>query len=657
MHKNIHMRKHIIPLLLLTFLTTPLFAQDTEEEEEWYPTERILNLTDYHMLPSANHIRSRIGKRETAPLTCMGSPRVPVVLVQFPDRPFQASGETPEQIKENFNLFFNGTDNSQVEAATDGNMASIRNYFIDQSGGQFSPDFTIIGPVTLSQSYSFYGKNSGSNKNFNITTFYKEALTLTVRQNKQDWSVFDNDGNGSVDIVFFIFAGWGENKVSAYDPNAIWPHEIASPSTITLDDGTQIVFACMGVSSEATYKSKAQLDQDCKTEPFAPTGYNPANLRMDGIGTSIHELGHALGLPDTYDTNSSTTHTRNFGIDGWSVMDYGCYTYGGRCPCGYSAYERAFMQWETLDTISEPAVVSLKPYQKGGSGLVILNDQNTDEYYLLENRQPLDWDAYSCYYYNNSKGLMVSHIDYKESIWLSNRVNAEDSHPRQCLLPANNSYIGSFNAKTAEEYKASVAGMLFPFAATYQDLTDDTDPASVVYTGKFLGKPIRNIQQKADGSITFCFRTHGQLQEPELEEAEDVTDHSFTARWQTVEHATAYVAELYRDEVHLYTDTLTENHINYTGLTPSTHLRYRVMALADSPEDYIPSPWSEFAYVETLVDALPGIPASEQKVDVYTIDGKKVSTLWADELSRLHRLTGVYILRYADGQVRKMMVR
>ncbi|MCF0197276.1 MAG: immune inhibitor A, partial [Bacteroidaceae bacterium] len=324
------MKKYIV--LCAAALSSALAqAQLTiEKDEDPFGTERIICATADQQ-NSLQRKPYRVGTLDGAAINPAGSPRVPVLLVQFADRKFEVSGSTEEEVRASFDVLFNSLDAEEVQNRV-GNVGSVRSFFIDQSDSVFSPQFDIIGPVTLDREYSYYGTNSGSSHHANIQQFYKQSLTKAVRELSVDWSLYDNNANGTVDMVFYIYAGWGENTVSAYDPGAIWPHESAYSTSITMEGGDIITFSCMGAGPEARYVSKSKLTEDAKSEQFGPTGYNVANLRIDGVGTAIHEMSHAIGLPDLYDTSSSATP--NFGMDAWSTMDYGCYTYGGRWPCG-----------------------------------------------------------------------------------------------------------------------------------------------------------------------------------------------------------------------------------------------------------------------------------------------------------------------------------
>lgn len=481
---------HYLPLILgiiFPFLALPVMAQ--ESHDDWFDNQRPERVYEYAE-GSIRRLPMKVGSRANAPLICTGSPRVPIVLVQFTDRKFYASGKTNEEIHRSYDLFFNGKDNDEVKNFT-GSRGSIQQYFRDQSLGLFEPEFQIIGPITLDNGYAAYGRNSGSSKDVGMNMFYREALTKTVTECPVDWSLFDNDQNGTVDMVFFIHAGWGENTVSQYDPDAIWAKESSNRLTVTDDFNNTVIFSCYGVCAEA--RSAKTID----TEADGPTGYNPEKLKMDGIGVCVHELSHALGLPDFYDTRNVA-----FGMDIWSVMDYGEYGNNGYNPGNYTAYERDFMGWQPLVELTDSCILNIPCFADGGCGYKITNEANEDEYYIIENRQPKGWDDKVC---TLGRGLQVTHVDYSSSAWNSNSVNTNANHQRMTIIAANNSYLGTNSASSSQEWKASLAGNLFPHILPYQSLTNSTTPMAEVYAGSTMNKPLFDITQNEDSTVTVYY--------------------------------------------------------------------------------------------------------------------------------------------------------
>lgn len=588
--------------------------------ETWFGISRPEHVQSYITDSNGTHkVPHRVGSQASASLKSIGTQKIPVVLVGFADKDFTTAGGVKEDVNAFYDKFCNGTRDGNRYTGH-GSYGSVRDFFVEQSDSIFLPEFEVVGPVTLDKGYAYYGKNNGLIKDINFSQFRDEAIAKAQQEYDGLWSDFDNDNNGTVDMIFFVYAGVGEN--SSGDVNTIWPKEFTSPVEIN-----GVVYSCSG----------------CTCEMYSAT-------KTDGVGVFIHELSHALGLPDFYDLNSVA-----FGMDTWSVMDYGEYCNAGFNPCGYTAYERDFMGWRKLITLTEPQVLNIPCFSDGGFGYKVVNEENSNEYYILENRQSKGWDRVLC---RVGHGLQITHVDYNSSCWSYNSVNTDANHQRMTIIAANNNYNGTNAANSMAEWKECLVGNLYPGESLNYNLTDETVPAAMVYAGGLMHKPIRNITENEDGTITLCFMTNGKLDIPELNEAEDVDMDSFKATWGSVENATAYVIQLEDEDAGiLTTDTLNVLEKIFTELRPSAKLRYKVMAIADSPEDYISSDWSEYFYLETLVDEIKSVDDSDKTVDVYSAQGMFVGHFHADELYRLSLRKGIYVMKYSNGMAKKVMVK
>jgi len=441
---------------------------------------------DVHFTPQVASGRDgvkRVGSQSAAPLKSSGVQRVPVVLVNFKDVKFSAAPDSAS-VNEFYQKFCNGTMDGKRYTGH-GSYGSIRDYFVAQSDSVFFPLFDVIGPVTLDSVVSYYGKNNPG-RDTNYGKFTSESLKKAMTS-FSDWSKFDNDDNGTIDIVFFIYAGFGESNTRNKHPELIWPKETTS-STI-IDDW---VFATSGVTCEARPKWNENYTEIVDTI-------------TDGVGVFIHELSHALGLPDFYDTNYKA-----FGMDIWSVMDYGEYGVdSGRTPGNYTAYERDFMGWRQLKTLTEPCIVTIPCFADGGTGYKIVNDANPNEFYVIENRQPKGWDSRIGKY---GHGLQVTHVDYYSDKWNGNSVNTDAKHQCMTIIAANNNYNG-VNEGDQQAWIAAIPGQLYPGNTYNYSLTDESTPAaqvfskSVVYTGALMHKPLNAIIENEDGTITVYFMT------------------------------------------------------------------------------------------------------------------------------------------------------
>ncbi len=370
----------------------------------------------------------RMGSQATAPLPAMGSPKIPVILTNFQDSVFHVK-PTEEELCANYDLYCNGTRDGH-RYTDHGSYGAIRDYYSDQSDGQFTPEFVIIGSVTLDHEIGYYGKdNSDDSKDAKFHDYCKEAITKAVNTYTEvDWMQFNNRGKNRVDMVFLVFAGCGQNS--------------GGPSTTLWPKWTSIGITVNGISFNSALCG-------AENRPIRQTigGQRViVGAKPDGIGVLCHEMNHALGLPDFYDVNYVA-----FGMDLWSIMDYGQYGNNGYAPAPMTNYEREFMGWRQIEELTEAGWLTLDPLGTGGKGYKIVNPENANEYYVIENRQPVGWDESICRY---GHGLMVTHVDYDPSRWSSNNVNTgsdrllyeslttySNSDDRSVALLNDNSYL------------------------------------------------------------------------------------------------------------------------------------------------------------------------------------------------------------------------
>ena len=419
-----------------------------------------------------------------------------VLLVEFSDQKFNAAN-TLEDFKEMMNK-----EGYNYQGA----IGSARDYFIAQSGGQFRPTFDVVGPITLDKTMAYYG---GNDKYTGNDSRPEEMVIDACRkvESTVDFSIYDRDNDGFVDLVYVIYAGYGEsaNDNAGSLDDTIWPHAW---------------YIYQGAGKEVSVDGKLLDAYACSAELQGNTG-----TYRDGIGSFCHEYSHTLGLPDFYDTGGS-----NYGMSTWSLMDYGCYNgpdmngdghSDGSVPVGYTAYEREFCGWLTIEELTSPATVSLENLADSKKAYkIVSSDKN--QYFTLENRQQTGWDTYMA-----SSGLMILKVDYDQMIWDNNIVNCEPTRQRMTIMPADNHR--SFYDET---------GDLYPYNNN-NSFTDQSAPASKTNIGLSLGKPVTNITQ-ANGVITFDFMGGSAIDAPVANEATGITATGFTANWSPVEGAVSY---------------------------------------------------------------------------------------------------------------------
>ena len=407
----------------------------------------------------------------------IGAPTIPVIMVEFPDRKFMDI-TTIDKV----GRMLNEPGYNDEEFC----KGSVKDYFTSQSNGLFTPSYEVVAKVQVPKSYVEYGKNaSNGNIDLNVKILIKEAIELAEKQGV-DFSIFAKD-KGRVPLVSIYYAGPGEHSAfEAGCENYIWAH--FSETSFTSPKGVGINSYFVGNEILQDYKPDENGEPIVKSQKF------------DGIGIFVHEFGHALGLPDFYKTRGEGKFDTP---DFWSVMDYGQYFYDGYAPIGYSAFERSSLGWIKIKELADAQYAELYPYgqeDKGNTAYCIKNDANEKEYFLLENRQPGTW-----YPELMGSGMLITHVDFDASIWAYNNVNNEKDHQRYEVIPADNVKSGYEDASRRKPVWAYFKADLFPGLNQVTEFTDKTSPASKVYTGGSLNKPIFNIKE-TDGVVSFSFK-------------------------------------------------------------------------------------------------------------------------------------------------------
>lgn len=402
-------------------------------------------------------------------ITYKGVKKGLVVLVDFKNKKF-ADGHDLEYYKN----VINGKDFSDEE---EGYVGSVRDYFLAQSNGQFELDFDVVGPVTMSKNYGYYGNDGAYQKDEKVYEMIKEACDgIKDQVNLKD---YDWDGDGEADQVFFLYAGLGQASGGSY--STIWPHE------------SQLLYWPCGVLSYPTGKINTYA---CANE-LQPETQGSSRYISAGIGTICHEFSHCLGFADMYDTSGGGA----YGMAVFDVMDQGSYNGNGFVPCNYTAFERIYAGWVEPIELDAPATVEdMKSVSDYGRPFIMYNYKNTNEYFLMENRQNTGWDE-GLY---GSNGLLIVHVNYVPSRWINNSVNSSKEKIQCCTV---------VNADGSREISntLSLQGDLYPYeekGVTMNDeFTDESEPAAKLYNKNsdnsyYLGIPITQIK-RSKGSVSF----------------------------------------------------------------------------------------------------------------------------------------------------------
>jgi len=197
---------------------------------------------------------------------------------------------------------------------------SVTQYYYESSFGQFLVQVDVYGTYTSAHSENdpcYYGTPESGE--ISITDpvgrqlglgglggigMAQEALPQTAGQ--IDWSKYDNDGDGVVDFTMIIHSGGGHEVTG--DPCNTHSHQISVSSLANIATGV------LGINAETL---KVGLPTPTPGESVDRILTIPEFESADSpltIGVAAHEMAHALGEPDYYDTSYSSVGTGDFDI-------------------------------------------------------------------------------------------------------------------------------------------------------------------------------------------------------------------------------------------------------------------------------------------------------------------------------------------------------
>lgn len=412
--------------------------------------------------PQQMHIESSFPKT--------GDVRSVVLLVNFSDTKF-----TTEFAQQRFTRLLNEQGYSD-----DGSTGSARDYFIASSNGAFRPQFDVYGPFDLSHDVAYYGANTEKNGRINhspkAAEMVREACTVAAN-NGVDFSLYDEDDNGTIDNVFIYYAGY--NEAEGASEESVWPHR----SRIT---------------NGPDYNGKQLNDYACTSE-LRGSGGNT----VCGIGTFCHEFGHVLGLPDLYDVSDSERYT----VGQWDIMANGSYNNEGRTPPSYSAFERFMQGWLQPVQLTQVDGYDCMPLTTSNTAYLIAADTfnynpespSPSEYFLIENRQRVGWDStYNADLQAAERsgqlfgaipgvGLLISHITFNIGYNTNNFNN--QSVLGYDIVEAYNENAKSSSANDTYPGKADITAFI-------PKLNNDE---------QLLDQQINNITQLENGNVFFSY--------------------------------------------------------------------------------------------------------------------------------------------------------
>ncbi len=410
----------------------------------------------------------------------MGTAYVPVLLVNFSDR-------TTSFTASNFNALLFGSGNN-----------SMRDYYTEVSYGQFTVaagPSGVAGWYTALNPHDYYGTNDGGvdgtgtdgQDSWPGDLVYEAASAANAAG--YNFAPYDQDGDCRVDNIVIVHQGGGEEFFGASAANT-WSHSWS----LTGAYNTRPSYKPDGYSHNPAFTT----DSTCTANPtrkvvvdkytIQPELYG-MSTRISTVGVFAHEYGHALGLPDLYDTDGTSE-----GVGKWCLMAGGSWnsTTGdsGSRPAHLDPWAKWRLGWITPTAVQCTSTRSLPQAATSSSGFLrLLNGSapsGTGEYFLAENREFVGFDAGL-----PGAGLLIWHVDE------SRTTNSTECYPGGPSCATQHYKVAVVQADNAWQLEKNTSqgddGDSFPGSAGNTSFTGASSPSSNLYSGASSGISITSI--------------------------------------------------------------------------------------------------------------------------------------------------------------------
>ena len=446
-------------------LKPSVHALSSMRDEE---TIQFLKSTPRHLMAlsaSSSNQQSRQTQKTKRRQTAVGNRRILVILMQYKDLSFCKSGG-------DFERLFN-----QSGYTEDGAQGSVYDFYSDVSYGRLQLTSDVIGPFTSKYSQSYYGGNDQSGNDSHAEQLFEEAIKYAASEvNLAD---YDADGDGFVDNVHIIFAGHGEEAGAEQD--AIWSHE-------------------------ATLYNPYEI-QGVKIDRYscAPELRGSSGMGISRIGPHCHEIGHALGAMDYYDTNYSSGGKFE-GTGEWDVMARGSWNNDGVTPADFNPYVKAFDFGWISPRVLPDGDVNIQASCNDAESYYILGTPVSDEFYLLENRSKEKWGKGV-----PGEGLLIFHVHSDvANVWNNINVTA----PQMCYVVCASSKYNRPGNSAVSYGEINSDGCPYPGSSGNRNFGNSSIPEAFYWDVDDCGIELNNIVINEDGSIHLTNNSIGDAYEP-----------------------------------------------------------------------------------------------------------------------------------------------
>ena len=296
---------------------------------------------------------------------------------------------------------------------------SVRDYFIESSGGQFKPVFDIY-PITLPKNFSNYSGDG---------SLIVPSLDILVE--RPDFKSRADKYERTIPFVIL--------------------HPLSKEDALKVNDEFYNHKYSLMYKIDKVYSKNGYQFNDYAFVAQKADGKSKSTSSRDAnkLGSFIHEFSHVIGLQDLYSNDEEGYAT--IGPLPFDVMALGLFNGNGGYPPTFSAFERESVGWLTPTEITDPDSVYVLQALSKMQAYAVSNPNQPNEYFLIEYRPAVGFDSkIGESYYSGKKGangVLIWYIDFDAKAFASNNPNKDVNHQRaevRTVLKKDQEYFADF---------------------------------------------------------------------------------------------------------------------------------------------------------------------------------------------------------------------
>jgi len=418
------------------------------------------------------------------------------------------------------------------------NPYTVRTFYEQLSNNLLTMNGRVFGWARLDSNETFYTGTPGTCSgnpfgNTNCNGIFSPAAVFAMQNGMRaalahidsvvDFGQFDNDGpdgipnstddDGYVDMIMFAHPT-RDGACGGSTNNHIWSHRFVF---VNQQENAYQDF----VTNDTSKAINGPPDHHIHiSDYFMASGLGGRtscdSTQVMPIGTAAHEFGHALGLPDLYDTSPSGASE---GIGQWGLMGSGNFT-RPYSPSRYEAWSLNEMGWTTVVPLTTTGTYRLRAEPIADS-IYLINPTVSNprsESFLVENRQAFQSDSaminFHCLRSGLSSppcggGLLLWHVDGQKiassGFRRGNSVNAGPIHGLKLEQADGLDQLDDPNAPP--QHRRGDAGDPYPGVANNPSFNPRSNPAPAMNSdGSFPGFAIDSIRLTGGPDSEMAFR-------------------------------------------------------------------------------------------------------------------------------------------------------